>query len=87
MKLSISNCPECGQPATGTLEAVQGVALLQGPDSKGSFEYVGETVIDWDSQQTVLDKNGRVTLSCDQHHEWKAMRDETTLEDVCCAGA
>src|ERR1039458_6294556 len=34
-----------------------------------------------DSQQTVLDKNGLVTLSCDQHHEWKAMRGETTLED------
>ena len=40
MKLSIPNCPECSQPATGTLEAVQGVALLQGPDSKGSFEYI-----------------------------------------------
>jgi hypothetical protein len=54
MKLSIPNCPECGQPATGTLETVQGVALLQGPDSKGSFEYIGETVIDWDSQPAVL---------------------------------
>ncbi len=74
MKLSIPACPHCGQPATGTLETIQGVALLQGPDPGGNFQYEGQTLIDWDSQKTVVDRNGLVTLSCDQHHEWQAMR-------------
>ena len=83
MIFSIPNCPECGHPATATLERIPGWAILLPPDAKGNFEYEGETKVDWNWQDTVLDKNGLVTLSCDNDHEWKAMRGETSLEDAC----
>ena len=35
-------CPECDQPATGTVEVVHGVALLIF-DDEGHAEYAGET--------------------------------------------
>ena len=50
---------------------VRGLALLI-VDEQGAAEYEGETKIDWDSQVTVADARGRVTLECPGGHQWQA---------------
>ena len=64
-------CPECDQPASGTVEVIHGVALLLF-DDEGRAEYAGETKVDWDSQTSLLDARGRVTLECPSGHQWQA---------------
>jgi hypothetical protein len=73
MRFTLDTCPICGLPPDGTLETVQGFALLQ-PKSDGSpgFEYAGETKIWWDEQHTVRDAQNCVTLICEKGHDWKA---------------
>ena len=73
MKFAIPCCPTCGEQASGTLETVPGVALIQ-PDEKhpGHFDYAGETKMFWDSQETVTDVMGAATLICDHGHEWQS---------------
>lgn len=46
-------CPECGEIAKGTLEEVQGVALVHADPGDEHPAYSGETEIDWNSQKTV----------------------------------
>ncbi|MDP2950075.1 MAG: hypothetical protein Q8P22_11110 [Chloroflexota bacterium] len=65
-------CPECGEPPKGTLEVVQGLALLQ-PAEGGGFEYKGETEMLWASQKTVTCR-GRDVLLCENGHEWQSIR-------------
>lgn len=76
MTFSRPACPTCGRPASGTLERVYGWAGLIRKLPENTFEYDGETKIDWNGQRTVLDRNGFVTLHCDNNHTWKALRDE-----------
>ena len=64
-------CPECGEPARGTLEVVQGVALVDPDPETGKPVYAGETDIDWDSQQTVQ-RAGKPVWVCSCGHEWTA---------------
>lgn len=68
-------CPICHQPAEGTLETVFGLALLQF-DDHGKAEYAGETQIDWNTQVTCRDRDGKVTLQCPEGHRWQANRFE-----------
>lgn len=71
MNLSTPTCPTCGQPAASTLETVYGRALLiRNPD--GSFDYEGETKIDWDTQETVTEADGSATLHCESRHAWQS---------------
>jgi hypothetical protein len=73
MKLEIPNCPQCGLIAKGTVEQVQGLALLGEIGGDGRCEYGGETKIWWDEQRTVLDQDGRATLVCHDGHQWQSL--------------
>ena len=64
-------CPECGEPARGTLEEVQAVALVYPDAETGKPVYAGETAVDWDSQQTVQ-REGQPVWVCSCGHEWTA---------------
>lgn len=72
MKLQTFRCPECGEIASGTLEIVQGKALLDFHGETGEADYGGETKIWWDTQETVLDERGDVTLVCSNGHDWSS---------------
>ena len=63
MRFDPYRCPECGQLAAGTIETVQGLALLIF-DPEGNADYEGQTTIDWNAQVTVRDAAGRATLEC-----------------------
>lgn len=67
----IPRCPGCGEPARGTLEEVQGVALVMPDPETGKPHYAGETVVDWDSQQTVQGE-GKPVWVCAGGHDWPA---------------
>ena len=71
MRFEPSNCPACGQQANGVLETISGIALLLF-DEDGTAQYAGETDVCWDSQTTVRDRYGRVTLVCPGGHQWPA---------------
>ncbi len=74
MRLNPWKCPECGQAARGTVETIGGLALLIF-DDQGEADYEGETKVDWDSQASLVDARGRVTLECPHGHQWQATTD------------
>ena len=74
MRFDPWKCPECDQPATGTVEVIHGVALLLF-DDEGDANYAGETKVDWNSQVSLLDASGRLTLGCPNGHQWQATDD------------
>lgn len=74
MRWAIEKCPTCGKEVSGTLETVQGQALVTKQDD-GSFEYSGQTEMFWDGQET-LQKDGKDVLMCKNGHEWTAKRIE-----------
>jgi len=71
MKFARPKCPECKELAEGTLEIVEGVALLH-LNEDGTAEYEGTTNIDWNAQQTVKDGRGLITLLCVCGHRWQS---------------
>ena len=81
MRLDPWKCPECDQPAKGTLETIPGIALLLF-DEDGSAEYFGQTDVCWDGQVTIRAGDGRVTLICADGHEWLASVDETNPQPI-----
>jgi hypothetical protein len=78
MRFDPWQCPECGEPADGTVEVVHGKALLAF-DENGKAGYSGETKIWWDEQRPILDEGGKYTLICPEGHEWQAV--QTNPED------
>jgi len=70
MKFSIQKCPKCGKEANGTLETIQGIALLNFDGD--SADYTGETKLEWNTQKTVKNRKGRITLVCEKGHDWKS---------------
>lgn len=74
MRFKPSKCPECGEPPEGMREKLYGLALLTGSDELG-FDYAGETEVDWDSQETVVE-GGLVTLQCANAHAWHAEKED-----------
>ena len=71
MRFEPSNCPSCGQQATGLLETIPGIALLLFDEDEVAH-YAGETDVCWDNQTTVRDRLGHVTLVCADGHQWPA---------------
>lgn len=74
MKFRPMICPQCHKMAYGTVELIRGVALMtphKEPGKRTTFEYDGETQVDWDSQQTIGLGN-EVLLTCLEGHEWHA---------------
>lgn len=75
MKFRPMICPQCHKIAHGTVELLKGVALMtpkKYPGQRTSFEYDGETEIDWDSQRTAVSPGFGVILTCNEGHEWPA---------------
>lgn len=72
MKWENPNCPECGKLVEGTLEQLQGEALVE-PDGDGEFQYQGETKVFWDAQTTMQVEREDVLL-CPNGHEWHSKR-------------
>ena len=71
MRFDPWKCPQCDKPAEGMLEMVLGIAGLM-LDTEGSAEYDGGTDVRWDSQTPVRNQEGRVTLECQEGHQWSA---------------
>jgi hypothetical protein len=55
-------CPFCKSIATGTMDRVPGIALLQETDE--GLEYAGETQMEWDCQTTEEDDRGLTVFYC-----------------------
>jgi hypothetical protein len=86
MRFTPWKCPQCGEPAKGTLERIYGFALLTF-DASGEATYAGDTEIDGNSQMTCDDESGRVLLECSARHRWPAERDDpenAEIENVPC---
>lgn len=71
MRFKPWKCPECGQPAKGTLETIPGLALLKF-DKDGQAEYDGGTEVAWDDQATQHNEAGNDILECHLGHQWPA---------------
>lgn len=75
MKLKVPLCPECNEPAIGTLETLQGVANF-GSEPVGDWgapidvEYGGDTDIWWNSQKSVRNDKGETEVTCENDHTW-----------------
>jgi hypothetical protein len=78
MKLHEPFCPECGEPAHGTVERLMGRAEFNGVPGPGvSVEYRGWTEVWWDEQRTAHQKEGEPEGSdnpprvcCVNGHSW-----------------
>lgn len=77
MRWEDEKCPDCGGDIYGTLESLQGVALII-RDGDGDFAYEGYTEICWDAQEIIQDDEGRDCLTCEKGHEWHSKRLEET---------
>lgn len=71
MQFDVTTCPQCGEPANGILEQVQGRAHLEVNTKTGAAEYGGETEMFWDEQRPVL-REGKAVLLCHNGHDWDA---------------
>lgn len=71
MRFEPWKCPQCDEPARGSIETIPGVALLVFDDD-GHADYAGETEIDWNGQTTRKDAAGKVCLVCPNSHRWAA---------------
>jgi len=57
-------CPDCGQPARGSLQALTGVSEFSDPDEvTGEVEFSGTTDLNWDEMKTIR-QDGGVVLVC-----------------------
>jgi hypothetical protein len=54
----------------GTLERLDGIALVSGLDEDGSPIYAGETRIDWDSQEGIIDAHDRLVWVDENGDTW-----------------
>jgi uncharacterized protein YbaR (Trm112 family) len=70
MKIEVACCPECKEPAKGTLELIPGVAGLIVRED-GMADYTGYTDFNYDGQESVIRDNMHV-LICPRGHEWKS---------------
>jgi hypothetical protein len=58
-----------GHAIQGTLDTIPGIALINGIDDKGEPEYMGETDVIWDGQETQV-RDGKILYVCTEGHEW-----------------
>jgi hypothetical protein len=62
-------CPECGEEIMGSADLVPGCALMN-VESDGTFDWAGETEMDWDRQRNVEQDPKRIRVQCCDGHEW-----------------
>lgn len=53
MRIHQPICPQCGEPAAGTVERINGRADFIDIQPDGTTDYSGNTEIWWDEQRTV----------------------------------
>ena len=82
MKIHQPQCPECGEPARGTLERLCGCAEFAGePGPDTPVEYSGWTEIWWDEQRSVHEKDAPEgpdnlpLVCCENGHSWPTPMD------------
>lgn len=83
MKLHTPMCPDCGEPAHGTLERLTGYAQFDGvPTTDNDVNWGGWTEIWWDEQRTGLQDDqqpegpGNLPLvCCPNGHTWPTLID------------
>ena len=64
------NTKSCGQPAQSIEESMTGQAgLVYNPESD-SYDYSGNTDVDWNTQVPAKNKCGWVELTCSRGHSW-----------------
>jgi len=73
MKITPTQCPECGARINGTLDWIPAVALLA-ETTPGSFAYTGESDIIWDGQHTQT-LGGQPLIVCERGHKITAAID------------
>jgi len=72
MKVQRPNCPQCREPAVGTVETIRGVARFNDvPKANHPVQY-RRTDVDWDSQRTIDGPGGKPLVTCDNGHEWES---------------
>ena len=73
-KLKPIKCPKCHGTNVGTLDILEGIALVNGVNKDGTFDYVGFTQVIWEGQERQYDAHGRVLMACASNacgHTWK----------------
>lgn len=70
MKLQIPNCPECSEPARGTMEDMAGIAEFEESANPFIRNYSGWTDAFWEDSETRYNKKGEVELICPNGHQW-----------------
>lgn len=77
MRFDIDKCPQCGGPPIGIHETMPATYYLYDVGD-GEFDYDGmraSKVFD-EGSEPVCDSKGRVTLQCEQEHEWQTLQEE-----------
>ena len=65
-------CPLCDEPASHIVEQVITHAAIRLVDDH-DFDWTGHSEVDWNSQESVTDEDGRVELFCAPcQHAWRA---------------
>ncbi len=77
MRLHQPFCPQCGEPAKGTVERLSGRAEFLPVNEDGTTEYSGWTEIWWDEQKTIHQHNttpespdNLPLVICENGHDW-----------------
>lgn len=69
-RLLTPNCPQCNQPARGTVEVLSGMATIA-IEEDGEYDHDGNgTEIWWDCAETKTNERGEISLICREGHEW-----------------
>lgn len=64
MNYEIPKCPECNKIAIGEMDMIPAIANVF-LDDDGSFQYTGDTNIDWDSQKNIMRIVDRIIYNAD----------------------
>ena len=72
MEIMKPKCRLCDGVAVGTVDIIYGIALMspENDDDPKTFQYMGTTDVNWDSQKPIADKRGRSKLICANGHTW-----------------
>lgn len=71
MNLEKPSCPTCGERAIGSCETLPAIALFVWIDDD-TTDYLGETKPCWANQESELDENGQILITCGTHKWYSA---------------
>lgn len=80
-KLKTPKCPECGEIAHQVEETLMTKASID-ENEDGTFDYAGDSEVDWDSQEPARDGSGNVTLFCECGTSWASGMVEEGQEEA-----